>query len=293
MKMFLLIAPKFDTATEFTFKWIQEVRDEIVKQNYDWVFLSDGVSRKDVEDHLKSEDVDTVIFYDHGSEDALWGSSSEKVIDTDNVSLLNGKDVYTLACLSGKKLGVEAWKRGCKTYIGYEEEFVFTTDEEDLFKECANSGILKKLRDKVSWKEAFNYMKQKYNECIEKAQSFWTKVWLAHDRDCLVKYDAEQYPETKCMFRKLAIKLFGERLGWKISLTLFLHVFLGILAGFFASIPILFFPIASLLIFLTFIIYEVIEEETEEETTKNILEFFVGAFIGRLLYIIVFLLHIF
>jgi hypothetical protein len=286
MVVYLIVAPKFDEVTEYTRKWVEEVREEIVKQNYQFVFLSNGVKREDVENVLKREDVDTLIFYDHGNEDCLWGSLSEKVIDTNNVDLLKGKVCYTLACLSGKKLGVEAWKRGCKVYIGYEEEFVFTIDEEELFKECANSGILKKLRDKVSWKEAFEYMKQKFNECIEKAQSFWTKVWLAHDRDCLVKYDAEQPPKTKCMFRKLAIKLFGERLGWKISLTLFLHVFLGILAGFFASIPILFFPVASLLIFLTFIIYEVIEEETEEETTKNILEFFVGAFIGRLLYIV-------
>jgi hypothetical protein len=224
--MFLLIAPRFDEATEYTFKWIQEVRDEIVKQNYDWVFLSDGVSRKDVENILKREDVETVIFYDHGSEDALWGSNTEKVIDTDNVDLLKNKDVYTLACLSGKKLGVEAWKKGCKTFVGYENTFVFTTDEEELFKECANSGILKKLRDKVSWKEAFEYMKKKFDECIDKAKEFWTKTWLAHDRDCLVKYAFDQPPITKCFFRKLAIKLFGFKLGWRLTVKLFIGLVL-------------------------------------------------------------------
>ncbi|MEM2259986.1 MAG: hypothetical protein QXP52_00175 [Candidatus Aenigmatarchaeota archaeon] len=218
--MSLVIAPKFDEATEYTFKWVQEVKEELQKQGYNVIFLSNGVKRKDVEETIKNEEIDLVVFYNHGNEDCLWGSHSEKVIDCDNIDLFKGKEIYTLACLSAKKLGVEAWKKGVKLFIGYDDTFVFTTTEEELFKECANSGILKKLRDKVSWKEAFDYMKKKFDEAIDKAKEFWTKTWLAHDRDCLRKYDSLQPPITKCFFRKIAIKLFGEKLGWKISLKI-------------------------------------------------------------------------
>lgn len=214
--MSLVVAPRFDEATAYTFKWVQEVKEELQKQGYNVIFLNNNVKRKDVEDIIKNQKIDLIIFYDHGNEDCLWGSSSEKVIDTNNIELFKGKEIYTLACLSAKTLGVEAWKKGIKVYIGYVDVFVFSSSEEELFKESANSGILKKIRDKVSWKEAYNYMIQKFNECIDKAKEFWTKVWLAHDRDCLRKYDEEQPPETKCPLRKIAIKLFGEK-GWKIT----------------------------------------------------------------------------
>jgi len=215
--MSLVIAPNFDEATSYTSKWIQEVVNELKNQGYDITFLSDGVKRNDVENVLKTKEIDLVIFYNHGSEDCLWGSSNEKVIDVDNINLLASKDLYTLSCLSGKKLGIEAYKKGVKTFIGYDDVFTFTTSEEDLFREAGNSGILIKLKEKVSWEEAFERMKQKFNECIEKAKEFWTKVWLAHDRDHLVKYDYLQPPITKCFFRKIAIKLFGHKIGWKLS----------------------------------------------------------------------------
>jgi len=205
----LLIAPDFDEATHYTKKWIQEVKKELVNQDYQLIYLTDEVKREKVENIIKVHNPDLIVFYNHGNEDAWYGSSTEKIIDLDNVDLLKNKEVYTLSCLSAKKLGVEAFKKGCKVFIGYKDVFSFNTDEEDLFKEAANSGIIKKIRDKVSWEEAFNFMKQKYNECIEKAQSFWTKTWLAWDRDCLVKYDENQPPETKCILRKMLLRILG------------------------------------------------------------------------------------
>ena len=165
----LLIAPRVDEATIYSNKWASEVKDVIVSENYPLTYLGDGeVKREDVENTIKVQNPDLIVFYNHGNEDCWYGSLEEKIIDLDNVDLLKGKEVYTMSCLSAKKLGVEAWKRGCSVYIGYKDVFSFNTDEEDLFKEAANSGIIKKIKDKVSWKEAFEYMKQKFNECIEK-----------------------------------------------------------------------------------------------------------------------------
>jgi hypothetical protein len=45
-------------------------------------------------------------------------------------------------------------------------------------------------------------------------------MWLQWDRDALKIYaPGVDTPETKCIFRKAAITLFGPKIGWKLSRT--------------------------------------------------------------------------
>jgi len=136
------------------------------------------------------------------------------MLDLQNVKLVANKQVYTMACLSAKTLGLEAWKNGT-VYWGYVKVFAFTTVEEHLFCEAANYGLLLKRKMGLSWKEALEKAKERFNELIAESTDVWTKLLMAYDRDALVCYNGE-IPPSGCRFRRFAIKLFG-RGGWLVN----------------------------------------------------------------------------
>lgn len=118
-----------------------------------------------------------------------------------------------LACLSAAKLGKVAYSSyGC-VYVGYVKEFSFTVEDEELFCQAANSGFIAYADGESDWAKI-----KAFNKAIQETENPWGRTWIAWDRDKLRVYaqNADQ-PETKCIFRKLALKLFGRRLGWRIS----------------------------------------------------------------------------
>jgi len=224
----LLVAPVFDEVTPYSYDWSREVKAILESKGYEVKDLSGTeISRKDVEKHL--DDVDLFCFYDHGSENALWGSRKEPVIDLSNVKLLSGKEVFTMACLSAKRLGVEAWKSKSKVYWGYCEPFIFTTDSLEEFKKFANCGINFRLEGK-SWKECLSLAKELGNKLAEelsKAGKFIAASCMRNDVNALRCYNGEA-PATKCFFRKIALKIFGSLAGWRLSKKTALGWFLSL-----------------------------------------------------------------
>lgn len=160
-------------------------------------------------------DPDVILFYDHGSEEGLVAQGGESyVLDTKNVDGVAGKVIYSMACLSAKKLGVEAYKCGC-VFVGYIQVFAFTPDDEQLFCEAVNSGFIAYVEGESNWGKIKQMMVEKFDEMIDKAIDPWTRVWLNHDKNALRVYNGET-PETECIFRRFAIWLLGEKKGWEI-----------------------------------------------------------------------------
>ena len=216
--MILGIAPRFDEATIHSFDWFLDLVDRLREEKW-YLLLGEEATRGNVERALKKLEVDMVVFYDHGTESGLVAQDGhEYCLDKRNLHLVAGKVIYTLACLAGKDYGVEAYNKYDCIFWGYKEEFGFTIgDDEELFKECANFGLIYKLKNKSTWKEAYEKTREKFNEAIKKAKSIWSKMWLRHDRDALVCYAPDMPPpKPKCPLRRIAIKLFG-RVGRKIS----------------------------------------------------------------------------
>ncbi|RLI08365.1 hypothetical protein DRO24_01360, partial [Candidatus Bathyarchaeota archaeon] len=118
--------------------------------------------------------------------------------------------------LSAKALGVQAWKNKCKVYVGYVEEFAFVPEEEEKFKQAANYGLIIWLEGEEDWANIKHRWIQFWNKLIDETKDFWTRMLLRHNRDALRIYNAEP-PKTGCFFRKIAVKLFGKKLGWKIE----------------------------------------------------------------------------
>jgi hypothetical protein len=217
----ILIAPLFDEPTQYTYDWSRDLLSLLKSKGYDVIDLSNReISRSEVEEILKQNPNILTIHYNHGNEDCLYGSNTEKVIDLDNVNLLSHREVYCLNCLSAKKLGVEAYKIEAIAYWGYVETFSFTTDAINEFKEFANSGLKFRLEGHT-WEESLeltkDLAKQLQQELI-KSGKIIASIMLERDTDALRCYTEKNPPqETKCIFRKIALKLFGFKLGWLLS----------------------------------------------------------------------------
>lgn len=70
-----------------------------------------------------------VFINGHGNRNSVCGHDGEPLLTVgQNESLISGSVVYALSCSSARTLGYSAVQSGCRSYIGYEEDFVFAYD---------------------------------------------------------------------------------------------------------------------------------------------------------------------
>jgi len=180
----------------------------------DGVLSKDDAVREKVEEALRQHSGALFFHTDHGSPDKAWGNDGRPVIDLKNVDLLRDRETVQNNCSSAKILGVEAWRRGCKAYLGYVNTVYFTTDAWEIFKEAFLYPVKRRL-DGYSWKECLELTKKKMTEMIDmlvKAGKALAATFLRHDRDCLVLYTPDMPPEEPaCPISRLIQKIFGRR----------------------------------------------------------------------------------
>jgi len=218
--MWLIIRPVFDEVTEITFNEAQDVIDYFTEKGVAYIDLAkEDAVREKVEKVLKETPDINVHHADHGSEDKIWGNDDRPVIDLENVELLRGRAIHNNNCSSAKKLGVEAWKRGCLAFWGYTEVVYFTTDALEEFKEAMNYGLKRRV-DGFSWSDCLKKTKERMTELIDalvKAGKALAASCLRHDRDSLVCYNSQPPAEPSCPVRRLSVKVFGANIGWKLT----------------------------------------------------------------------------
>jgi hypothetical protein len=215
----VLVAPKFDSATEYSYGWSREAKALLEQKSYEVIDYSGRtVGRAEVENALRQNPGVLYVHFDHGSDSAHWGSQTEAVVDLNNVKLLSGREVYCMNCLSAKKLGVEAYKNGALAYWGYVETFTFSTEAVEEFGEFAVSGLKFRLQGET-WTESLQHAKdlaKALGQKLVEAGKYIASVILQGDADALVCYTPDNPPESKCIFRKTAIRIFGPKTGWKL-----------------------------------------------------------------------------
>jgi hypothetical protein len=213
--MMLAVRPLFDEVTSYTYRWLGEVI-ETVKPVID-LKGSEAVRERFVET-VEKYDPSMIIHYDHGVEDGWIGNDTGKIVDLENVELLAGREIYTLNCLSARKLGVEAFKKGAKAYWGFVDVFAFTSEDEEYFKEFANNGLRLRLQG-LPWEECLQKTLEKADELVNKLVSagrIISAIALSHDKNSLVCYTVKNPPRSTCFLRRLAAKIFGLK-AWRIS----------------------------------------------------------------------------
>jgi intein/homing endonuclease len=106
--------------------------------------------------------------------------------------------------------------------------FAFVIDEEELFKEAANHGLIVRETLKLPWSRCFEEARRKFDELVKKAKTFWAKVCLIHDKESLVCYDSSK-PTPQCFLRRKLFRIVGWRPKHKIVGTILEWFGLGVL----------------------------------------------------------------
>jgi len=129
-----------------------------------------------------------VCYYGHGSEIRLHGQIPPNfLVDAENVNWLEGKVVFTYACLSARNLGKRAIERGVVTYFGSDEYMYVAFPEFDHdyladLIDCINT-IPKELIKGASAESAYRAYKEKtlsYVELYENRKADWPNAdWYA------------------------------------------------------------------------------------------------------------------
>lgn len=190
-------------------------------------FSRNEATPREVQDMLKTWRTAHFLFYDHGSETGLVAQGGrEYIIHKNNDELLIGRIVYTLACSWGLDGGWQAHRKGAIAVHCYAAVVGFMTSALPEFQESFNHGF-KLLHERMkeglepNFKGILALEKEKMTELSDKLMkqgNFMAAALMNRNRDSLKWYNGEssQPPESKCFWRRLAVKLFGSKLGWSL-----------------------------------------------------------------------------
>lgn len=165
MRDILYFSPRFDKATEVSNDYFEDLK---VKENISTrdILERENATRENLEKKIK--DYNILAFWDHGQSDALVANDNQNTVDNNNLDLFKGKEIWTVACLSGKELGPKAIKQGVSFYQGYTDVITITSVPpfKDFFCDALNAGIRErkkgrplffcKLKQKRSFRRGIN-----------------------------------------------------------------------------------------------------------------------------------------
>lgn len=136
-----------------------------------------------------------LVAFSHGTDDALLSKDEmERYLHKANAYYCNSSLVYTNSCYSGVVLMQDLIDEKCAGFVGYDDEVRLPENEEDdiLFIECENSGLIHFLQTQDSLTQSVEVMKNKYREQYDNFLSKEMNVAAAvlfHNLNSLTFYD--------------------------------------------------------------------------------------------------------
>ncbi len=124
---------------------------------------------------IKSYNPDFIVHYDHGEVFALMGQAEDDsfvaAIDASSVSLLSGRTVATVSCLSAKGLGPLAvqFAEPSRAYLGYDDLCYVNWKYVVAFEDALNAAPLALLEGKTfeeAYYIAYQVHTEKFNEIV-------------------------------------------------------------------------------------------------------------------------------
>lgn len=174
----LITKSEHDLETFYLSKWIEKVKAFAENRNIRSICLERyEANRENAENMLKNISFNLVIFNGHGTDEEICGHNNETLIKSgENDFLLKSKIIYSIACESAKKLGVEAVKNGAVAFIGYDQDFIIYTNtnmaakplEDEFVKSFLESSnkIGVSLIKGLTTKEAFEESQKSFERWI-------------------------------------------------------------------------------------------------------------------------------
>jgi len=123
----LLTRPSYEIVTRYLFTWSQNLVNLAGKEKWTVFDLQKSHANfRQFSAVINKYSPRLVLLHGHGNYSAISCHNGEILIEKGiNEAILKGTDTYAFSCETGKELGPAAVKAGAKSYIGFDEVFVF------------------------------------------------------------------------------------------------------------------------------------------------------------------------
>jgi len=217
----LFFAPRFDTATQYSYAWAMEVEEYARQKGHENInlLIADAV-KENLEKAFKNHPDAALIFYDHGNVDCLYGNDEKHAVDLTNNVILKNREVFTMACLSAKKLGADSYLRYGTIYWGSNKNISFTTDALELFQKALNYPIKLRIDGEADWNNIMGKTIEHDNQIIDEmigSGKIFAAALQRENRDARRVWTDKTPPppqESDCFWRRLWLSLVGQK-GWR------------------------------------------------------------------------------
>ncbi|OGG07177.1 hypothetical protein A3D05_01785 [Candidatus Gottesmanbacteria bacterium RIFCSPHIGHO2_02_FULL_40_24] len=131
MPKVLLTRPSYETVTRYLYAFSQK----LIKfaDEYKWTVFDlkkTAATLRKFTALININSLDLVLLHGHGNYSSITCQNEEILLEKGkNEHLLKDTRTYAFSCETGKELGPAAIKKGAKSYIGYDEVFVFYQTE--------------------------------------------------------------------------------------------------------------------------------------------------------------------
>jgi hypothetical protein len=132
------------------------------------------------------------IAYSHGIDNGLRCNGGS-FVSIDNCAHFSNSLFYSTACLVGKKLAPALIEKGCRTFVGFNEETTVIFEDpsyRQTFIECDNYAFKMFMTSDASIGQSFEAMKNHYTNKIDRAVELGEDIvfisFLRENRDDLV-----------------------------------------------------------------------------------------------------------
>jgi len=175
-----IVRPDFDQPTYLGSLALQHIVDYIAIRGYIINDLrGDDAVRDKVLVSLSLLDPIWCILLGHGNATTYTGQNFDKIFWVCDSLQLRGRVVYALSCITAKELGPDSVGKGCRTYIGYDDVFVWVQEApvDPLMDRYGKSffepvlELLYRLADGATAGEAYRASIDKWNYWID----YWSK----------------------------------------------------------------------------------------------------------------------
>lgn len=131
-KKILITRPDHDVTTLYLYHWTGLVV-KLVKEDHSFLLIDlskEQANKKEFISQLKKSNPVLVLLNGHGSGTAVCGYDNETLITLgENEKLFKKKIICAISCRSARTLGKYLVEQGTKTYLGYDDDFIFIIEE--------------------------------------------------------------------------------------------------------------------------------------------------------------------
>ncbi|MBI2144152.1 hypothetical protein HYU17_03310 [Candidatus Woesearchaeota archaeon] len=120
----IVINTEQDIAATYMLKWTTQLIERAKKNRFNVVHIkSKQFNRQQIESRIAQHRPKFIFFNGHGTPDAMVDEDWSEVINTQNSHLLKKTVTFARACDCLSKLGADAVRKGCISFIGYKAPF--------------------------------------------------------------------------------------------------------------------------------------------------------------------------